>query len=137
GYGGTVDAWLFGRQAYQIPAVRPDAGCQVVSHMGRLPGKWPTCEPRRPRARIMRSHSPLRNVCHGCARTPGATACVGTSVFGDWWTRTMDTARAFGRVRFMASARRCIGAAIAGVTVRPALHSTSVVDPPRPGTMKS
>ena len=42
-----------------------------------------------------------------------------------------------GRFLRNASARRCIEPAMAGVTVRAVLHSTSETAPPRPGTRKS
>jgi len=38
-----------------------------------------------------------------------------------------------GRFFFRASASRCIGAAIAGFTVREALHSSKEIDPPHQG----
>jgi hypothetical protein len=75
--------------------------------------------------------------CHAHARTPGATARVAAGVFGDWCTRCNSTVVPGGRFLRSASASRCIGPAMAGVTVRAALHSTSDTPPPRPGMMKS
>ena len=70
------------------------------------------------------------------ARTPSATDDVRTPPAGASCTMSASTFVP-GRFARAAAASRCSGTAICGVTVRPALHSTSCRAPLRPGTTKS